>query len=52
MLEIDMMQTPKTLPVIRLLISERIQMGEMTCKKTDIRKLYFINFLIFNITVT
>ena len=27
-------------------------MGEMTCKKTDIRKLYFINFLIFNITVT
>lgn len=28
----------------KLLILERIKLGEMTCKEIDTRKLYFINF--------
>lgn len=42
--EIDMMQTPKTLLVVTILILEILQLGERNDKRIDTRKLHFANF--------
>lgn len=42
--EIDMMQNPKTLLIVMILIFKIIQLGQKNDKRIYTRKLYFTNF--------